>query len=153
VVDVAILPANAHVPQHIVRDAPDEVCDPVQLALFHCHSKDLEDRQMPTRCPHLSLMNLVTPGRRRPLQIQPLGEPFESPSASLLEPKRLPFNRGHACGPCSPEKWLAPNDDFDVVAELAARNWSSPSWTACLPARSGTSWNCEVDLVVRTKTA
>jgi hypothetical protein len=33
--DVAVLPANIQVAEDIVRNAPDEVGDPVQLALFH----------------------------------------------------------------------------------------------------------------------
>ena len=33
--DVAVLAAHVEVAQHVVGDAPDEVGDPVELALFH----------------------------------------------------------------------------------------------------------------------
>ncbi len=37
--DVPILAADVKVPQDIVGDAPDEVRDPVQLALFHMNPR------------------------------------------------------------------------------------------------------------------
>ena len=32
---IAVLAANIQVAEHVVRNAPDEVSDPVQLSLFH----------------------------------------------------------------------------------------------------------------------
>ena len=52
--DVAVLPANVQVAEDIVGDAPDEVGDPVQLALFHITRQRVSGfltRTVPYRCP------------------------------------------------------------------------------------------------------
>ena len=51
------------------------------------------------------------------MQIKPLAQPLERPSASLLEGNSLALNYGHPDGSCSPGTWSASNDNLEVVAE------------------------------------
>ena len=51
------------------------------------------------------------------MQIQPLAEPLQCPSASLLEGSSLALNDDHADGSCSPGTRRASNDNLEVVAK------------------------------------
>ncbi len=131
--DVAVLAADVEIPQHVVGDAPDEVRDPVELALFHETPGSVgRPNALPAhrrrRPPGAVAWILI----RGPLRAHPHGP--------LRGNSRIPLERRPRCDSTPPSRpstvaWTympGPCRLFDSADAWAASlltnwNWSSPA--------------------------